>query len=39
MTFDYIAATMPLTSVEAPIAVPAQTIPLPQDGGSGDARS
>ena len=39
MKFDYIAATMPLTSVETSIAVPAPTIPLPQDGGNGDARS
>src|SRR3954452_23620056 len=39
MTFDYIAATMPLTSAETSIAVPAPTIPLPQDGGNGDARS
>ena len=39
MTFDYIAATMPLTSVETPIAVPAPTIPLQQEGGNGDARS
>jgi hypothetical protein len=41
MTFDYIAATMPLTSVETPIAVPAPTNPLPhlpQEGGNGDAR-
>src|SRR5262245_64563417 len=39
MTLDYIAATMPLTSAETSIAVPAPTIPLPQDGGNGDARS
>ena len=39
MTFDYIAATMPLTSAETSIAVPAPTMPLPQDGGNGDARS
>src|SRR4249919_2913221 len=39
MTFDYIAATMPLTSAETSIAVPAPTIPLPQGGGNGDARS
>src|SRR6478736_5679226 len=39
MTFDYIAATMPLTSAETSIAVPAPTLPLPQDGGNGDARS
>src|SRR5262245_43428867 len=39
MTFDYIAATMPLTSAETPIAVPAQTMPLQQEGAHGDARS
>src|SRR5215208_6028217 len=39
MTFDYIAGTMPLTSAEAPIAVPAQTHPLPQEGAHGDAHS
>jgi transcriptional regulator EpsA len=30
---------MPLTSAETSIAVPAPTIPLPQEGGNGDARS
>lgn len=30
---------MPLTSADTPIAVPSQPLPLPQDGGNGDARS
>jgi len=30
---------MPLTSAETSIAVPASTIPLPHEGGNGDARS
>ena len=39
MTFELYSATMPLTSAEPSIAVPAHTLPLPQDGGNGDARS
>jgi transcriptional regulator EpsA len=30
---------MPLTSADVPIAAPAQPLPMPQDGGNGDARS
>src|SRR5687767_7101556 len=30
---------MPLTTAETPIAAPAQSLPMPQDGGNGDARS
>jgi hypothetical protein len=39
MTLDYIAATMPLTSAETPIAVPAQPKPLPQESAHGDPHS
>jgi len=40
MSLDYIAATMPLTTADSPIAVPSQQpLPMPQDGGNGDARS
>ena len=30
---------MPLTSADTPLAAPSQPLPLPQDGGNGDARS
>jgi transcriptional regulator EpsA len=39
MTFDYIAATMPLTTAESSAPAPAPSVPLQQDGGNGDARS
>src|SRR5690349_12223296 len=39
MTLDYIAAAMPLTTVETPASAPAPSLPLQQDGGNGDARS
>jgi transcriptional regulator EpsA len=39
MTSNILHATMPLTTADSPIAVPAQPLPMPQNGGNGDARS
>ena len=39
MTIDIVPSTMPLTTADTSIAVPAQPLPMPHDGGNGDARS
>jgi transcriptional regulator EpsA len=39
MTLDIVRSTMPLTSADTSIAVPAQPLPMPHDSGNGDAHS
>ena len=39
MTLDIVRSTMPLTSVDTSVALPAQTLPMPHDSGNGDAHS
>lgn len=39
MTLDIVRSTMPLTSVDTSVALPAQPLPIPHDSGNGDAHS
>ena len=39
MTLDIVPSTMPLTTADTSLAVPAQALPMPHDSGNGDAHS